>query len=182
MRKLLLILSLMVCLGCDANFSSTPKINYYKDQYKTEIAANIVKQHIASPDIVTITQKHKRSECPECKGSGILKSGDGLSTIECPYCEKDKQAINTNITPFKCCGNCICGLSCDCSYPGECLIKKNNGWPVKLCDEDKCTIYYPRDLNGNEYNPYDLIPKIKQNEYKDYKYPLSVDKNGNQIK
>lgn len=33
------------------------------------------------------TEKHKREDCPVCKGKGWYLSGDGLAKIQCQYCE-----------------------------------------------------------------------------------------------
>lgn len=32
-------------------------------------------------------KKHKRQDCPVCKGKGWYMSGDGIKKIECTYCE-----------------------------------------------------------------------------------------------
>lgn len=32
-------------------------------------------------------QKHKRKDCPVCKGKGWYISGDGIAKIQCQYCE-----------------------------------------------------------------------------------------------
>ena len=34
-----------------------------------------------------IKEKHKREDCPVCKGKGWYISGDGIEKIECQYCE-----------------------------------------------------------------------------------------------
>lgn len=52
--------------------------------------------------------KVKRSQCPECKGTGKVKTGDGILTVDCENCEPDSAAA------------CPCGDDCDCSPGGGC--------------------------------------------------------------
>lgn len=81
----------------------------------------------------------------------------------------------------KCCEHCICGDNCKCTYPAECLIEKNNGWPVCICDGDKCVKYYPKDSKGNDYDPFELLSDEDKKKYPELKNPACVDKNGNKI-
>lgn len=34
-----------------------------------------------------VSEKHKRKDCPVCKGKGWYMSGDGIAKIQCNYCE-----------------------------------------------------------------------------------------------
>jgi hypothetical protein len=34
-------------------------------------------------------KKYPRSECPVCKGKGWYMSGDGISKVDCGYCEPE---------------------------------------------------------------------------------------------
>jgi hypothetical protein len=38
--------------------------------------------------IVPLVQKHKRKDCPICKGKGWYISGDGIAKVDCGYCEE----------------------------------------------------------------------------------------------
>jgi hypothetical protein len=42
---------------------------------------------IAAKHSQEINKKHKRVDCPVCKGKGWYMSGDGIKKIECTYCE-----------------------------------------------------------------------------------------------
>jgi hypothetical protein len=48
------------------------------------VAGSVVKHHGAE-----IVKKYKRKDCPVCKGSGKYLSGDGISMVDCGYCEPD---------------------------------------------------------------------------------------------
>lgn len=185
MKKINIYLLLFAVL-----FSGCGKITekqYTQESYKSEIVCVYVYYNHNKPQEIIVDKKYKRSECPECKGTGILVSGDGLSRIACQYCEPDKQSVGLFSTQIKCCEDCICDGECYCSYPGECLIKKNHGWAVMRCDEQTCRTYYPKDKDGKSYDPYKYgiesgeIPPNKINEYKDYKEPIKIDEEGNPI-
>lgn len=51
------------------------------------------------------------------------------------------QVVDDKLVGKRCCDDCICEGNCDCTYPGECLVKKNGGLPVKVCHGDYCTVY-----------------------------------------
>lgn len=36
-------------------------------------------------------KKHKRKDCPVCKGKGWYISGDGIKKVDCGYCEPDQE-------------------------------------------------------------------------------------------
>lgn len=40
---------------------------------------------------VVVDKKYKRKDCPVCKGKGYYISGDGISKVDCGYCEPDKK-------------------------------------------------------------------------------------------
>lgn len=49
------------------------------------LAGGIMKaQHIDN------NKKYKRKDCPICKGKGWYMSGDGISKVDCGYCEPDQ--------------------------------------------------------------------------------------------
>lgn len=37
--------------------------------------------------------KYPRKDCPVCKGKGWYMSGDGISKVNCGYCEEDKKEV-----------------------------------------------------------------------------------------
>jgi len=173
-----LILSAFLITGCG---TKTIEKQYIHDFYTTEAAAVIVHEGVVNPaKEIVVVKKYERSKCPECKGTGKLVSGDGLSTKECPYCEVSKGSFG--MLNNKCCAHCICD-NCECKYPGECLIKKNNGWPVKVCKDDICEVYYPLDDQFERYDPFLLLTKEQQNSkiYFEHRHPTEIDNNGNPI-
>jgi len=47
----------------------------------------------------TDTKKHKRKDCPVCKGKGWYISGDGIERVNCGYCyPEDAKVEKTDIT------------------------------------------------------------------------------------
>ena len=44
-----------------------------------------------------VVKKHKRKDCPVCKGKGWYISGDGIKKIECQYCEEEEKEKTSNI-------------------------------------------------------------------------------------
>jgi len=58
--------------------------NYYGSTLApVVIAGGIIKaKHVQAETI-----KHKRKDCPVCKGKGWYMSGDGIKKIDCNYCE-----------------------------------------------------------------------------------------------
>lgn len=70
-----------------------------REDYSSLIAVELTKfKPNVQPD--GSFRKFKRSECPPppngCGGTGILKSGDGLSTMPCFLCEPDSKEIKAN--------------------------------------------------------------------------------------
>jgi hypothetical protein len=177
-----LLLSVVLLVGCT---NPVPP----RDDFKSEIAMIIVRNNIEHPDWNTAVEqivKYDRKDCPECKGTGIITSGDGFEKTKCDYCEVKGISIVADLPILpelnvKCCPDCICGDNCQCDYPGQCLIAKQNGWPVSRCDGDECRTYYPKDAEGNDYNPYLQIPANQRYKYKGYDRPIPVDANGNRI-
>lgn len=59
-------------------------------QYSTVSVVTLVGGAIrASADVEQTDEKHKRKDCPVCKGKGWYMSGDGIKKIECQYCEEE---------------------------------------------------------------------------------------------
>ncbi len=52
----------------------------------TAAAVVIAGAHIKARDI-PLNQKYNRKDCPVCKGKGWYISGDGISKVDCGYCE-----------------------------------------------------------------------------------------------
>jgi hypothetical protein len=42
-------------------------------------------------------KKHKRKDCPVCKGKGWYMSGDGISKVNCGYCEPESGDITVHL-------------------------------------------------------------------------------------
>lgn len=76
MNKILVAsaLSLPILFGL-----ATPK-------YSTTAVVTMVGAKISASKNDVIT-KHKRADCPVCKGKGWYISGDGIAKIQCQYCE-----------------------------------------------------------------------------------------------
>lgn len=49
------------------------------------------------------SSKYKRKDCPICKGKGFYISGDGISKVECGYCEPEAKEVK----PVQSVGNSI---------------------------------------------------------------------------
>lgn len=182
MRKIYtILLSALFLVGCN----KTIEKQYIHDFYTTEVAAVIVHEGIINPGKeTTVTTKYKRADCPECKGTGIIVSGDGIHKQTCPYCEVPKNGLVGNLLgDDKCCSHCICN-DCKCEYPGQCLIEKNAGWPVKICSGDVCETYYPLNDKYEPYDPFLLLTKEQQKSkiYEKFKNPILINSEGNEIK
>ena len=54
----------------------------------TAIGGIIKAQH------VNVEKKYKRKDCPVCKGKGFYISGDGISKVDCGYCEPEQQLLS----------------------------------------------------------------------------------------
>lgn len=54
-------------------------------------AAVVLSGAIIKTQSVHIDTKYKRKDCPVCKGKGFYISGDGISKVDCGYCEPDKK-------------------------------------------------------------------------------------------
>lgn len=181
MKKILVALSLFafIITGC------SEKREYVRDYYTSEAACYLLAtSKMVTDQPITVDKKYKRSECPHCKGTGKMTHGDG-HTSECTMCEVGdyRDLVSQPIKADGCCFDCIC-KDCDCTYPGECIIKANKGWPVKICDGDTCRIYYPHNEDGNEYNPYELLTDAqKRNRANDiYKQPIEMKIENGEVK
>ena len=100
--SLLLICSIFTADDYGYNGSTTAAI--------TAIGGIIKAQH------VNVEKKYKRKDCPVCKGKGFYISGDGISKVNCGYCEPEKQQSSKVIVhpPITIKQNCPDG---NCSAP-----------------------------------------------------------------
>ncbi len=196
MKNLTLILCLFL-VGCDNKPQPNPQPgpnHTEKSLYRPIIAVIVVRNDVVNGRQLPNQEKVPRSKCQVCKGLGYTMSGDGLMRVPCNNCYADQPSKPDGAKPRwrifgnnQCCEDCICGENCECEYPGQCLVLKNRGWPVQVCDENECRQYYPRDAEGNSYDPYKTgvsRGEIKSNDSRYFKYrnPIPVDKNGNEVK
>ena len=56
-------------------------------KHETIVAATAISGAVIKHPQLNEVEKHKRKECPVCKGKGWYLSGDGLAKIDCQYCE-----------------------------------------------------------------------------------------------
>lgn len=77
------------------------------------IAGAIIKSSQSDSD--SDVKKHKRKDCPVCKGKGWYMSGDGIKKIDCNYCEPDQTKKDTPAPPAP---------SKDCA-DGKCPLPKS---------------------------------------------------------
>ena len=61
-------------------------------QYSTLSVVTLVGAKIASLQQEPQIKKHKRKDCPVCKGKGWYISGDGIAKVDCGYCEPEKES------------------------------------------------------------------------------------------
>lgn len=56
-------------------------------KHETIVAATAISGSVIKYPQLNKVEKHKRKDCPVCKGKGWYLSGDGLAKIDCQYCE-----------------------------------------------------------------------------------------------
>lgn len=69
--------------------------------YGSTTAPVVIAGAIIKTSHIDTSQKYKRSDCPICKGKGWYMSGDGISKVECGYCEPDKDKAAGQTVPHK---------------------------------------------------------------------------------
>lgn len=84
MVKLKYILLFCLTTGVASNANN---LNYYSTSIVTLIGGHIASQS----DVEKPVKKHKRKDCPVCKGKGWYISGDGIKKIDCQYCEPESE-------------------------------------------------------------------------------------------
>jgi hypothetical protein len=82
MNKLLLSLIAISLLTTGASYYGS-----------TTAPVTLVGGIIKAKHIQENTKKYKRKDCPVCKGKGWYMSGDGISKVDCGYCEPEKTEI-----------------------------------------------------------------------------------------
>lgn len=66
--------------------TNATNLNYDATGIVTLVGAKIA----AQKDTEDKPKKHKRKDCPICKGKGWYISGDGIKKIDCQYCEPEE--------------------------------------------------------------------------------------------
>lgn len=83
-NKVLIILSII----------TSTALYYNTNQYVDTTGSVVIAGSIVSSKHNVDTKKHKRKDCPVCKGKGWYISGDGISRVDCGYCEPDSSSID----------------------------------------------------------------------------------------
>jgi hypothetical protein len=88
-KILLAILACLVLTGCEQSYELTKEKSVYIDAFvKSFVAFNTDKQE-GNVVVPVVPAKYKRSQCPECKSTGKVRTGDGILVIDCTACEPD---------------------------------------------------------------------------------------------
>lgn len=74
---------------------------FQSSYYGSTTAPVVIAGAIIKTSHMDTSTKYKRSDCPICKGKGWYMSGDGISKVECGYCEPDKEKTQNPPTPPK---------------------------------------------------------------------------------
>ena len=103
-------------------------ILYASNDYQgSTLAPIIVAGSVIKHEGAEIVKKYKRKDCPICKGTGKYLSGDGISMVDCGYCEPetkeqladDPAMVNENksqcTNPNCKCKECKC-KNCGCNH------------------------------------------------------------------
>lgn len=108
MNKLLILFGILSIAFSSISYSVSTKAG-------VALAGGIIKaRHIEQEE-----KKPLRKDCPVCKGTGMVVSGDKLKTVECQYCiAPDKK---TGASPENCTsGTCVVPNS----QPRSIIIRK----------------------------------------------------------
>jgi hypothetical protein len=90
-------------------------------QYDGSTKASVVLAGgVISAKRIVDNSKHKRKDCPVCKGKGWYISGDGISKVDCGYCEPETQMFSPLPPSVLQSGTCI-NNSCS---PKSLIIKR----------------------------------------------------------
>lgn len=82
MKRLIPILAVIAVLGCEEKKPDESK-------FTGAVAVEAARIHMASSHTPAPTPEPDAKVCPDCKGSGRVKTGDGISTTECDRCGGD---------------------------------------------------------------------------------------------
>jgi hypothetical protein len=65
-------------------------ILYSSQKYDgSTLAPVVIAGSVIKSSGIEIVSKHKRKDCPVCKGKGWYISGDQISKVDCGYCEPE---------------------------------------------------------------------------------------------
>jgi hypothetical protein len=68
--------------------------------FSTTSVVTLVGGKILASKADRIEKKYRRKDCPVCKGKGWYMSGDGISKVDCGYCEPEPQ-LSVSVGPIK---------------------------------------------------------------------------------
>jgi len=80
---------LFATLAVTLVFATAPK-------YSTTSVVTLAGAVMKAAEGVDVVKKHKRKDCPVCKGKGWYISGDGIKKIDCNYCEPENELEQTS--------------------------------------------------------------------------------------
>lgn len=85
--------------------------------------------------------KVPRAECKVCKGTGKIRSGDGISVVDCDSCYPPVQDL---LAEF-----CGCGDDCDCSAAGDnCGCQDTELASAGDCADGSCAVPKAKKRGG----------------------------------
>ena len=123
-----LLCSLLALSGCETP-AAPASASDYAPLVKAACAIASLEPDVAPAPI----DKPLRKDCPVCKGTGRVRSGDGLGWSECDECREEvtgdrlqapRSEARTGGTASPWLTRCPCGVNCQCEY-GD-------------CDDDRC--------------------------------------------
>jgi len=111
-----LLLCVFCCAPCVAEASDLWQLN--RDLADVALAVALIDAPDDGP--APPSPKPPRKDCPDCKGTGRVRSGDGLAWADCLNCEPPSQPpeeVNRIICDCQTTGLCYCGENCPCAGP-----------------------------------------------------------------
>jgi hypothetical protein len=87
-----------------------------------DVSAIAAEVELGSPAPAPAPAKVKRSQCTYCKGTGRVRTGDGISWTECDRCIPDSQPARrpAKRVERRSTGRCGCGADCACTSNENC--------------------------------------------------------------
>lgn len=130
MRGVLLIACSILALSGQQAEAKSPRLWLAELSAITAAAdADAVDLTIPTP---TPDTKVPRAQCTVCKGTGKIRSGDGISVVDCDSCYPPSAGLDARCHCDPCeCDDCDCGLvelasAGDCA-DGSCAVQKKRG-------------------------------------------------------